>query len=62
MYFTDGPTGDRLKQYTFMADVDGDSPAEQDIGMYHVVRTTYAYLAHARTGNGAYWIRAARKR
>lgn len=60
MYFTDGPTGDRLKQYTFMADVDGDSPAEQDIGMYHVVRTTYAYLAHARTGNGAYWIRAAR--
>jgi hypothetical protein len=59
MYFTTGrpaigssniPYGRRRRR----------QPAEQDIGKYHVVRTTYAYLAHARTGNGAYWIRAAR--
>lgn len=61
MFYTDILTGARLKQYTLVADLNGSSPDEQDIGSYHVSRSTYAYTTPAQAG-GAYRIEAARYR
>jgi hypothetical protein len=58
MFFTDLATQDRLKNYTFLANIDADSPAENDLGAYHISRSTYAYIAPAQTG-GFYKVEAA---
>jgi hypothetical protein len=54
-------TQDRLMNYSMQADLDGSGPAEQNIGNYHVSRSTYTYIVPAQDG-GAYQIEAARYR
>jgi len=61
LLFTDMQTRDRLKQYSMVADLDGSTPAEQNIGNYHVSRSTYTYIVSTQAG-GAYRIEAAQYR
>jgi parallel beta-helix repeat protein len=61
MLFTDMQIQDRIKQYTFVADLNGNTPADLDIDDFHVSRSTYTYLVPA-VGGGNYQIQAARYR
>ncbi len=57
-YFTDSLGGNRLLQYALVADVNGNSPADQDVAGYHVTRSTYSYTV-PYPGSGTYRVEAA---